>query len=185
MKTITEIMNENDSPNLADECRRLGLNYSAVVMRIRSGWSREEALTKPINTQRKHTLNGRVVKIKQYCEENGLDYVAVRNRIHQTGMKLKDAVNFEIGNFKKKYELYGKRVSIREECKKRGLNYITVIGRIQRGKSPEDALVNIPKRNQERLAFNEKCKKLGIKPSLVKARLKNGWSKKEAFTPPE
>lgn len=183
MKSITDIMNENSSPSLAEECRKLGLNYSAVVMRIHSGWSREDALSKPINTQKKHKLNGKEIKIKHYCEKNDLDYFTVKNRLHQSGMRLEDAINFKKGKFNKRYELNGERVSIREECKRRGLNYITVMGRLQRGKSPKEALVDIPKRNLERSAFNEKCKKLGINPSLVKARLKKGWSKKDAFKP--
>lgn len=113
MKSITDIMNQNSSPSLADECRKLGLNYSAVVMRIRSGWSREDALSKPINSQKKHKLNGNEVKIKKFCEEKGLDYIAVRNRIHQSGMKFEDAINFRKGHFNKRYELNGERVSIR------------------------------------------------------------------------
>ena len=134
-QTITK-----EKEGLAGECAKRGLNYSTVYQRLKTGWTMEEALATPINSHKKYSINGKEVKLKEYCLKNKLDYIAVRNRLHQSKMTFEDAIDMSKGTIRKKYTLNGKPISIREECHKRGLSYLMVIARIRRGISVKDAL---------------------------------------------
>lgn len=70
--------------SLAEAAELAGLPYKEVHLRIKSGWSVEDALSKPLF--KKSDLH---VK----CEENGINYHTVYNRIHLYGWSEERALN--------------------------------------------------------------------------------------------
>jgi len=175
-QTITK-----EKQGLAGECAKRGLNYSTVYQRLKFGWSMEEALSTPINSPKDYEVGGEKVKLKDYCIKNKLDYITVRNRVHQSKMSFEDAIDMTKGKFHTRYKLNGKVVSIKEECNKRGLSYQSVISSLRRGKTVKEVLILDPLKKQERLELKKRCEKEGLNYNTFIARVRNGMSIEEAL----
>ena len=141
----------------------------------------EEALSLPFSSSKTYQHNGKKVSLKEFCDENGLDYITVRNRLKQSKMSFEDAIDMSKGKFHKRYELDGKIVNIKEECRQRGLSYHAVMVHLNNGKSIREVLILDPQKKKDVLELRKICKDKGVNYPTVVARVRRGMSLEEAL----
>lgn len=76
--------------SLAEACEREGQDYKIVHWRYKHGWGIEKALYTPIKRIKK--------SLRQECEEKGLGYRTVSNRIYNLGWSKERAMSFPTGH---------------------------------------------------------------------------------------
>lgn len=75
--------------SLAEACEREGQDYKIVHWRFRHGWDIYKALYTPIKKVGK--------SLRQECEERGLNYRTIANRVYSLGWSREDAFSIPIG----------------------------------------------------------------------------------------
>lgn len=80
--------------SLAEAAEISGLPYKQVHLRLKSGWSLEEALTKPLCDPHARS------ELHDKCDELGLDYHVVYNRIYTYGWDVDRAMSTPTGRGK-------------------------------------------------------------------------------------
>lgn len=84
--------------SLAEAAEISGLPYKQVHARLKSGWSLEEALTKPLCDPYARS------ELHEKCDELGLDYHVVYNRIYTYGWDVEHALSTPTGRGRGHYQ---------------------------------------------------------------------------------
>lgn len=154
--------------SISSFCKENGLIYPTVKHRIESGWSFEDAISKPKikgNKNVRFKYNGKEYRsISSFCKEHDLSYSLVRSRLRQ-GWNFEDAIS----KSKQKHIgiLYKGRFykTIAELTNDVGINIHTFKRRLNLGNSIEECVVlqDISlKRNFDNF-YECKCKHCGLK----------------------
>ena len=151
-------------------CKEYGLSYNLVKNRLRSGWSLEDAISKPArmysNIAKGFSYNGKEYSsIFSFCKEHGLDYNLIKNRLMR-GWSLEDSISKSKENNGKKFIYNDKEYSsIRSFCKEHDLSYSIFYHGLGRGYSIEECIVyqDIDIKKQSDFFYECNCKHCGLK----------------------
>jgi len=120
---------------LIEYCKKIGVSYRAVLYRVSSGRTLEEALSPDFSRKIcKNTMMVGSITLKQYCKENNINYASVLRWMKFKGMTIEEAIRYK----PYKYEIDG--MSLNKYCSKNNINYNSALSRIKKGESVSEAV---------------------------------------------
>lgn len=177
---------------LSEWCEDLGLDYSTVLYRLKTGQSFEQAIDSKSQAPRVmvDTDDG-PRNLKDASREQGLHYKRMSARMKK-GMSFDDASTKPAKPSKRMVTAFGETASLKEMCEKHGIDVNTVIYRLKEGWTPEEALTAplYASHGDYVEAFGQKkrltdwCREHGLNVETVRERLERGWAAEEALTAP-
>lgn len=178
--------------SLSDLCRQLGLNRAVISSRLHHGWSLDDAISKPIETNFKQCYDPIHKKYyksaREMCKAHDINYATFKSRI-DNGVSIEDALKTK--NFRKlKIEYNGRTYNtLKDACDDVGINYGTVMDRIINGwdvkkalSTPANANTLISYKGVQYKSLRELCLKLDLDYGFINSRLQHGFSLEDAIT---
>ena len=138
------------------------------------------------------TYNNKTQSMKDWSNEIGINYSALRRRI-QAGWSPEKAFNTPIETKEPvKIEYNGVTQTIGDWARKMGIPHSTIANRLEKGWSVEKALTTTDDARLKQITYNGKTQsikdwadELGVNPNGLYTRIKNyGWSAEKALATP-
>lgn len=132
---------QGKTQNINQWAQELGMKREIIKDRLLSGWSTEEALSRPPKQVDPATVEyqGKTYIISELAEKYNLAYDVLRHRILKQGMPIEEALTKPVG--RGKVELNGRWDTVANFAKEYGISAETVRGRMkQQGMTLEQAL---------------------------------------------
>lgn len=134
----------NEYASFFDMCKAYGSTDKTVDVRLRKGWSLEDALTRKVQARKGYEIedsDGRkFMSVAEYCRFHKLSYASISRSI-RNGKTLEDIENTRLGLKEKRTDHLGNEFKNMDEmCRHWGIPRDTYCGRKGLGWSKEKAL---------------------------------------------
>lgn len=191
--TITHkiIFRQKEYSSIAKLCEEYKINRATYYVRIRNGWTQEDALLTPITEHRIIFNQKEYSSIATLCEEYKINRATYHARIRD-GWTQEDALLTPV----MEYDTFGflfkgkKYKNISELCREYNINYNTYLARMKDGWTQEEALEITQKyKNGKKIIFQNKkyssikmlCDNFNMDYGLYISRMNMGWTQEEAL----
>lgn len=196
-RNLRMITYQDKTQCLADWAEEFGIAYSALLWRLDTGWSVEQALTTPTDKPPEVTANRQVVShngrsqtLEDWAKELGVEVYTIVKRL-DAGWPVEKALTSALYD-KRIIEYNGQSQSIADWSRETGLSIATICTRLKNGWGVEKSLTTpVPPRPPKRPSIEYKgrvqsvgdwARELGIRSDTIARRIERGWSVEDALT---